>query len=204
MAMTATLSATQSQVVAGRLDNVDLLLTVSNSAGVPVNVTSLVPYVSPTTTRLTSVAAAVQPIVIMTGAGSPLFVGAKNNSVPAAGSVVYPFSVDIDAPATTSVYFNTQYLRTNSTPYLVGHAFQVVANDNRTHLYLCTTAGSTAAAQGVLYPGVGGEVITDGSAVLKEQGIISALYDIGCVCYSDDGSLFLPAVVQVNATMPPV
>jgi hypothetical protein len=41
--------------------------------------------------------------------------------------------------------------------------------DTKLHLYKVTTAGTLAAAQGTLYPGVANEAITDGTAVLTEQ-----------------------------------
>lgn len=63
--------------------------------------------------------------------------------------------------------------RANSTAYTVqsvaaGYVW-LTANDGKTHVYKCTTAGTTAAAQSTLYPGVADEVITDGTAVFTEQ-----------------------------------
>ncbi|WP_180125634.1 hypothetical protein [Rhodoferax sp. BLA1] len=59
--------------------------------------------------------------------------------------------------------------RNNSATYALNNTFSVKASDGKTHLYKCTTPGSTAAAQGTLYPGAEGEVITDGTAVFTEQ-----------------------------------
>lgn len=59
--------------------------------------------------------------------------------------------------------------RANSTAYALNNTISVVGNDGKTNLYKVTTAGTTAAAQSTLYPGVNNEVITDGSAVLTEQ-----------------------------------
>lgn len=63
--------------------------------------------------------------------------------------------------------------RANSTAYTVlstaaGYIW-LTANDGKTHIYKCTTAGTTAAAQSTLYPGTADEVITDGTAVFTEQ-----------------------------------
>lgn len=59
--------------------------------------------------------------------------------------------------------------RANSTAYALNNTISVVGNDGKTNLYKVTTAGTTAAAQSTLYPGVNNEVITDGTAVLTEQ-----------------------------------
>ena len=59
--------------------------------------------------------------------------------------------------------------RANSTVYALNDTISLTANDGITHLYKCTTAGTTAAAQSTLYPGVKNEAITDGSAVFTEQ-----------------------------------
>jgi hypothetical protein len=47
------------------------------------------------------------------------------------------------------------------------------------HLYKVTTAGTCAAAQSTLYPGVAGEVIQDGTAYLTEQDVN---LDAGTAC----------------------
>lgn len=76
------------------------------------------------------------------------------------------------APPAT-LYFGllttTNGLRSNSTAYALNNTISVVANDGKTHLYKCTTAGTTAAAQSTLYPGVANEVIVDGTATFTEQ-----------------------------------
>jgi hypothetical protein len=64
-------------------------------------------------------------------------------------------------------------LRANSTPYVVGDVISLTptggANgDTNQHLYRCTTAGTSAAAQPSTYLGVDGEAITDGTAVFTE------------------------------------
>lgn len=66
-------------------------------------------------------------------------------------------------------------LRANSTAYSTGDCISLTATDTRQHVYRCTTAGTTAASQGSLYPGVPGEAITDGTAVFTEiQPVIDA------------------------------
>lgn len=64
---------------------------------------------------------------------------------------------------------STKGPRANSTAYVLNDTISVVANDSKVHLYKCTTAGTTAAAQSTLYPGVKNEAITDGTAVFTEQ-----------------------------------
>lgn len=59
--------------------------------------------------------------------------------------------------------------RANSTAYALNDTIAVLANDSVYHLYKCTTAGTSAAAQSTLYPGARGEAITDGTAVFTEQ-----------------------------------
>jgi hypothetical protein len=77
----------------------------------------------------------------------------------------------IGAPAT--LYFAllkcSKGARANSTAYALNDTIAVLANDSKYHLYKCTTAGTTAASQSTLYPGVANEVITDGTAVFTEQ-----------------------------------
>jgi hypothetical protein len=64
---------------------------------------------------------------------------------------------------------STKGPRANSTVYALNDTISLTANDGKTHLYKCTTAGTTAAAQSTLYPGVNDEAITDGTAVFTEQ-----------------------------------
>jgi hypothetical protein len=65
-------------------------------------------------------------------------------------------------------------LRANTTAYALQDVISLTATgggasgDLAQHLYKCTTAGTTAGAQGTLYQGVDGEVITDGTAVFTE------------------------------------
>lgn len=60
--------------------------------------------------------------------------------------------------------------RGNSTTYALNDTISLFANGStKQQLYKCTTAGTTAAAQSTLYPGVSNEVITDGTAVFTEQ-----------------------------------
>lgn len=67
---------------------------------------------------------------------------------------------------------STKGPRGNSTAYALNDTVSLTASDSKTHLYKCTTAGTSAAAQGALYPGVNGEVITDGTAVFTEQAAV--------------------------------
>ena len=68
------------------------------------------------------------------------------------------------------------HARANSTTYTAATSGTATAasyvsiqtNDTNWHVYLCTTSGTTAAAQGALYPGISAEVITDGNAVFTE------------------------------------
>ena len=59
--------------------------------------------------------------------------------------------------------------RANSTAYALNDTLSLTANDGKTHLYKCTTAGTTAASQAALYPGTNDEAITDGTATMTEQ-----------------------------------
>lgn len=61
--------------------------------------------------------------------------------------------------------------RGNVTTYAVNDTISLTANDGKTHLYKCTTLGTSAAAQSTLYPGVNSEAITDGTAVFTEQAV---------------------------------
>ena len=78
-------------------------------------------------------------------------------------------------PATTNLSFglltSTKGPRGNSTVYAVNDTISLTANDTKTHLYKCTTAGTSAATQSTLYPGVNSEAITDGTAVFTEQAV---------------------------------
>lgn len=75
--------------------------------------------------------------------------------------------------APTSMWFAllicTKGARANSTAYALNDTVAIQANDGRYHLYRCSTAGTTAAAQSTLYPGAANEAITDGTAVFTEQ-----------------------------------
>lgn len=64
---------------------------------------------------------------------------------------------------------STKGPRANSTVYALNDTISLTANDGKTHLYKATTAGTSAAAQSTLYPGVNSEAITDGTAVFTEQ-----------------------------------
>jgi len=60
--------------------------------------------------------------------------------------------------------------RTDSTAYALNATILVTAKGN-VRKYLCTTPGTTAAAQGTLYSGAVGEVVTDGTAVFTGQAL---------------------------------
>lgn len=77
----------------------------------------------------------------------------------------------LGAPATLyyGLLTSTKGPRVNSTAYALNDTLSLVANDTKVHLYKCTTAGTTAAAQSTLYPGAIAEAITDGTAVFTEQ-----------------------------------
>lgn len=59
--------------------------------------------------------------------------------------------------------------RANSTVYALNDTLVVLANDGKWHYYKVTTAGTSAAAQSTLYPGVADEAIVDGTATMTEQ-----------------------------------
>lgn len=66
-------------------------------------------------------------------------------------------------------------LRQNSTAYSTGDCVSLTATggtngDTRQHVYRCTTAGTTAAAQGAGFLGAPGEVIADNTATWTEIG----------------------------------
>jgi hypothetical protein len=73
--------------------------------------------------------------------------------------------------ATMSVGLLTSTMgpRQNSFAYTSGDTISLTANDGKTHLYECTSSGTTASSQSTLYPGVFDEVITDGTADFTEQ-----------------------------------
>lgn len=76
-------------------------------------------------------------------------------------------------PANPVIYVGlltcTKGSRQNSFAYSLNDTVTLLANNGTQRLYKVTTAGTTAAAQGTLYPGVANEVITDGTAVLTDQ-----------------------------------
>lgn len=103
----------------------------------------------------------------------------------------------LGAPAT--MYFAllkcTKGARVNSTAYALNDTIAVTANDGKIHLYKCTTAGTTAASQSTLYPGTKDEAITDGTAVMTEQG--SAL-DAGTAVSEPSGGSYARASVVAS------
>lgn len=104
----------------------------------------------------------------------------------------------LGAPATLyyGLLTSTHGPRANSTAYSLNNTISVVANDGKVHLYKCTTAGTTAAAQSTLYPGVAGEAITDGTAVFTEQ---TAGLDAGTEAVEPTGGSY--ARVSVTASL---
>lgn len=127
----------------------------------------------------------VVPHANMTGAGGKFLrcttagtSGATNTlAVPnpgstlADGSVTWTAVAGMPVPLTTHIALLkcTHGARANSTAYALNNTIAVTANDGKIHLYICTTAGTTAAAQSTLYPGAANEVITDGTAVFTER-----------------------------------
>ncbi|MEJ7685639.1 MAG: hypothetical protein WKG52_00815 [Variovorax sp.] len=99
----------------------------------------------------------------------------------------------LGAPATLyhALLTCTKGGRLNSTAYALNDTVAVTANDGVIHLYKVTAAGTTAAAQSTLYPGVVGEVIADGTASMTEQ---SAAVDLGTVVECTGGSYARVAV----------
>lgn len=102
-------------------------------------------------------------------------------AIPNPGSTVADGTVTWTAvsgvPAKLAVYVAlftiNKGLRANSTAYSLGDVVSLTpaggANgDTNQHLYRCTTAGTSAAAQPGTYLGVDGEAITDGTAVFTE------------------------------------
>ena len=98
-------------------------------------------------------------------------------AVPAVGSTLTDGTVTWTAvsgvPSPSAVYValltDTNGARANSTVYALNNTISLTGNDGKTHYYKCTTAGTSAAAQSTLYPGVANEAITDGTAVFTEQ-----------------------------------
>jgi len=78
-------------------------------------------------------------------------------------------AVTFPATAYVALLTSTHGPRANSTAYAQNNTISVLANDGKIHLYRCTTAGTTAAAQAALYPGAENEVISDGTASFTEQ-----------------------------------
>lgn len=81
------------------------------------------------------------------------------------GQAYSPATANLSVGLLTS----TKGPRANSSVYALTDTISLTANDGRTHLYKCTTAGTSAAAQAALYPGATAEAITDGTAVFTEQ-----------------------------------
>lgn len=86
----------------------------------------------------------------------------------------------------------THGARANSNAYALNDTIAVLANDSKYHLYKCTTAGTTAASQSTLYPGVANEAITDGTAVFTEQ---NAALDAGSAMVEPSGGSFARVAV---------
>ena len=104
----------------------------------------------------------------------------------------------LGAPATKyyALLKCTKGARSNSTAYALNDTLGITANDGKIHLYKCTTAGTTAASQGSLYPGTANEAITDGSAVFTEQ---NAGLDAGTAQVEPSGGSY--ARVSVTASL---
>lgn len=153
-------------------------------AGGAVNSTAVVRGVWAATTAY-SVGDVVVPHASMTGAGGKFLrcttagtSGSTNTlAVPAVGSTLSDGTVTWTAvsgmPSLLNLYVGmivaTKGQRANSTAYSLNDTIVLTANDALPHLYKCTTAGTSAAAQSTLYPGTIAEVITDGTAVFTEQ-----------------------------------
>lgn len=94
------------------------------------------------------------------------------NSTLSDGSVTWTVVSGVPCPSALYVALVTctKGIRANSTAYSLNDTIAVLANDGKYHYYKCTTAGTTAASQSTLYPGVANEAITDGgTAVFTEQ-----------------------------------
>ena len=89
----------------------------------------------------------------------------------------------------------TKGARANSTAYALNDTIAVTANDSKIHLYKCTTAGTSAAAQTTLYPGAANEAITDGTAVFTEQ---NAALDAGTAISEPSGGSYARAALACS------
>jgi len=79
----------------------------------------------------------------------------------------------------------TKGARQNSTIYAPGDTVYLTANDGNRHVYRCTTGGTSASAQGVLYAGGVGEMVTDGTAAFTEFTTqVAYLQDTGTMAYT--------------------
>lgn len=120
-----------------------------------------------------------------TGAGGKLLMCTTAGTSAASGTLAIPnpgstvadgtvtWTAIATLPALLTVYAAlltcTKGIRANSTAYALNDTLVLVANDTIYHYYKVTTAGTTAASQGTIYPGALNEVITDGTAVMTEQ-----------------------------------
>jgi hypothetical protein len=133
------------------------------------------------------------PHANMTGAGGKFLrcttagtSGSTNTlAVPAVGSTLGDNTVTWTAvsgvPCPSTLYVAllkcTKGVRANTTAYALNDTIAVLVNasggtnagDGKYHYYKCTTAGTTAGAQGTLYAGLPNEVVTDNTAVFTEQ-----------------------------------
>ncbi len=91
----------------------------------------------------------------------------------------------------------TKGARANSTAYALNDTIALTANDTKIHHYKCTTAGTTAAAQSTLYPGVANEAIADGTATFTEQN--AGLDSASAILVEVTGGSYARA--PVNATL---
>lgn len=153
-------------------------------SGGAVNSTAVIKGVWTATTAYV-VGDVVTPHAGMTGAGGKFLrcttAGTSGSTttlaVPAVGSTLSDGTATWTAvsgvPSFLSLYVGmivaTKGQRANSTAYSLNDTIYLTANDGLPHLYKCTTAGTSAAAQGTLYPGTIAEIITDGTAVFTEQ-----------------------------------
>ncbi len=103
----------------------------------------------------------------------------------------------LGAPAT--LYFTlltcTHGQRANSTAYALNNTIAVLIG-GKNYLYICTTAGTTAASQPGGYVGTANEAITDGTAVFTER---TAALDAGTAMVEPSGGSF--ARVAVTASL---
>ena len=58
--------------------------------------------------------------------------------------------------------------RANLTAYATGAVINLVATNGTTRYYLCSKAGTTASAQGALYPGLTNETVVDGTTTFVD------------------------------------